>query len=324
MSVLRKVILISCLVFLLAGCQAIIDRPQTISPAPETPEQHITPTRTASLNPTPIVTSLTPTKSLQGILVGAGDISICGQKGDDLTADLLANIPGTIFTAGDNSNEDGTSYEYLNCFGPSWGRYLDRLYPSPGNHDYGTDNGSAYYDYFPTVAAVRGKGYYSYDIGSWHIIALNSVIDTSKDSLQVVWLREDLASHPGLCSLAYWHHPRWTSGTSGDNGHTATIWQILYDYDVDVVVNGNEHMYERFAPMDPAGMLDLEHGIREFVAGTGGVSHYLLGEIKTNSQLRDNTTFGVLKFTLYSDGYAWEFIPVDATGFTDSGTDSCH
>lgn len=324
MTTWLKGILISCLPFLLAGCQVFIDLPQTISPAPGTPEQYITPTLTASLVPIPIVASLTPTKSLQGILVGAGDISICGQKGDDLTADLLADIPGTIFTAGDNSNEDGTSYEYLNCFGPSWGRYLDRLYPSPGNHDYGTDNGSAYYDYFPTVAVVRGKGYYSYDIGSWHIIALNSVIDTSSDSLQIKWLQEDLDSHPGLCSLAYWHHPRWTSGTSGNNGHTATIWQLLYDHGVEVVVNGNEHMYERFAPMDPNGMLDLAHGIREFVAGTGGVSHYPLGEIQPNSQVRDNTTFGVLKFMLYSDGYDWEFIPIMEYSFTDNGSERCH
>jgi len=236
----------------------------------------------------------------------------------------LAGISGTIFTAGDNSNEDGTAYQYLNCFVPSWGRFLDRLYPVPGNHDYVTDNGSAYFDYFPTIKAVRGKGYFSYDIGSWHIIALNSVIDTSEDSLQVNWLRGDLASHPALCTLAYWHHPRWTSGTSGNNGHLAAIWQLLYDHGVDVVVNGNEHLYERFAPMDPGGRLDPAHGIREFVAGTGGVSHYPFGEIQPNSQVRDNTSFGVLKFTLDAAGYQWEFIPVEATGFTDSGNDSCH
>jgi hypothetical protein len=324
MSVWWKHFLNLSMIFLLVGCQAPIDHTQTMSPGASTSEQHVTPTSTTSPVLIPVEASLTPLKSMQGVLVGAGDISICGQKGDDLTADLLANIPGTIYTLGDNSNENGTSYEYLNCFGPSWGRFLDRLYPTPGNHDYGTENGSAYYDYFPTIQSVRGNGYYSYDIGSWHIIALNSVIDMSNDSFQVKWLREDLVSHPALCMLAYWHHPRWTSGTSGNNGHLATIWQILYDHGVEVVVNGNEHMYERFAPMDPTGALDLEHGIREFVAGTGGVSHYPLGEIQPNSQVRDNTAFGVLKFTLYSDGYDWEFIPVDAAGFTDSGSESCH
>jgi 3',5'-cyclic AMP phosphodiesterase CpdA len=324
MSVWWKHFLNLSMIFLLVGCQAPIDQTQTMSPGATTTEQHVTPTSTPSPVLIPVEATLTPLKSVQGILVGAGDISICGQKGDDLTADLLANISGTIYTLGDNSNENGTSYEYLNCFGPSWGRFLDRLYPTPGNHDYLPENGSAYYDYFPTIASVRGNGYYSYDIGNWHIIALNSVIDTSKDSLQAEWLREDLVSHPALCTLAYWHHPRWTSGTSGNNGHLATIWQILYEHGVDVVVNGNEHMYERFAPMDPTGALDLEHGIREFVAGTGGVSHYPLGEIQPNSRVRDNTAFGVLKFTLYSDGYDWEFIPVDAAGFTDSGSESCH
>jgi hypothetical protein len=319
-----KINLIVCLAFLLHGCQASIDLTETINPEITATERQTTASPTASPAPIPVEATGTPEQSIQGTLVGAGDISICGQKGDDLTADLLADIPGTIFTAGDNSNEDGTAYEYLDCFGPSWGRFLDRIYPTPGNHDYVTDNGSAYYEYFPTIQSVRGKGYYSYDIGSWHIIALNSVIDTSKDSLQLKWLREDLASHPALCSLAYWHHPRWTSGTSGNNGHLVAIWQLLYDHGVEVVVNGNEHLYERFTPMDPTGALDLVHGIREFVAGTGGVSHYPFGEIQPNSQVRDNTTYGVLKFTLYSYGYEWKFIPVDATGFTDSGSDDCH
>jgi 3',5'-cyclic AMP phosphodiesterase CpdA len=258
------------------------------------------------------------------VLVGAGDISICGQKGDDLTAALLADIRGTIFTVGDNSNENGTSYEYLNCFGPSWGRFLGRLYPSPGNHDYVTENASAYYDYFASVPVERGKGYYSYDIGSWHIIALNSVINTGMDSNQIQWLREDLASHPTLCSLAYWHHPRWTSGESGNNGRMATIWETLYEYGVDVVVNGNEHMYERFAPMDPNGELDRVKGIRQFVAGTGGVSHYNFGVMHPNSEVRDNTAFGVLKFNLYAYSYDWEFIPVMGMSFNDSGSDLCH
>ena len=268
--------------------------PGQVQPIPVTPETIPSSSPTFTPSRLPAATH-TPTP-LPSVLVGAGDISICGQKGDDQTAALLANIPGTVFTLGDNSNEDGTSFEYLNCFDPSWGQFMDRLYPVPGNHDYVTDNAGPYFDYFSGGPVTPGRGYYSYDLGNWHIIALNSVIDIREDSTQVHWLKEDLAAHPSRCSLAYWHHPRWTSGESGDNGRLAAIWQILYENGVDVVVNGNEHMYERFAPMDPDGDLDLVRGMREFVVGTGGVSHYRFAQTHPNSQLRDNTSFGVIKF----------------------------
>ena len=311
-----------CMVILLAGCQL----PAEVQPIPVNPTNLST--SLPSVSPTGLPTAThTPTHTptpLPSVLVGAGDISICGQQGDDQTAALLADMPGTIFTVGDNSNENGTTYEYLNCFGPSWGQFLERLNPVPGNHDYVTDNASAYYDYFSGSQVPPGRGYYSYDLGSWHIIALNSVIDIRADSLQVRWLKEDLAAHPSRCSLAYWHHPRWTSGESGDNGRVAALWQILYEAGVEVVVNGNEHMYERFAPMDPNGDLDLVRGMREFVVGTGGVSHYRFAQTHLNSQVRDNTSFGVLKFVLDSDGYSWEFIPVDGMNFTDTGSDVCH
>jgi hypothetical protein len=318
MSLLRGMLLSGCLVILLAACQVpaesqlILNSPTKFS----APSPSITPTSlpTVSLTPTP----------MPSVLVGAGDISICGQKGDDQTADLLADIPGTIFTVGDNSNENGTAFEYLNCFATSWGQFLDRLNPVPGNHDYVTDNAGPYFDYFSDGLVTRGWGYYSYDLGGWHIIALNSVIDVSQDSLQVRWLIEDLASHPSRCTLAYWHHPRWTSGESGDNGRVAALWQILYENGVEVVVNGNEHMYERFAPMDSNGEPDLATGMREFVVGTGGASHYRYGIIHANSQVRDNTSFGVLAFNLYPDGYTWEFIPVEGMIFTDSGSGVCH
>jgi acid phosphatase type 7 len=319
-----KIVLISVLVFLLNSCQSTVVQNQSLSPDGTLGNIPVTQNPNALLSRTrihPIAASPTPSSH---ILVGAGDISICGQKGDDQTADLLANIPGTIFSVGDNSNESGTAYEYLNCFGPSWGQFLDRLYPVPGNHDYVTDNASPYFDYFSGGPLTRGKGYYSYDLGSWHVIALNSVIDISTDSLQVAWVREDLASHKNLCTLAYWHHPRWTSGESGNDGRMAAIWQILYAHGVDVVVNGNEHMYERFAPLDPDGKMDLTHGIREFVVGTGGASHYRFGIIQANSQVRENSTFGVLKFDLLTNGYDWEFIPVEGMDFTDTGSDACH
>jgi hypothetical protein len=318
MRVLHGMLLSACLVILLAAClvpsegQPILNSPTEFS----APSSSITPTSlpTVTLTPAP----------LPFVLVGAGDISICGQKGDDQTAELLADIPGTVFTVGDNSNENGTSYEYLNCFGPSWGQFLERLNPVPGNHDYVTDNASAYYDYFSGSPVTRGRGYYSFDLGGWHIIALNSVIDIREGSLQVQWLKDDLATHPSRCTLAYWHHPRWTSGESGDDGRVSAVWQILYEDGVDVVVNGNEHLYERFAPMDPNGELDLATGMREFVVGTGGASHYRFAQTHPNSQVLDNTSFGVLEFNLYPDGYTWEFIPVEGMHFTDTGSDVCH
>jgi hypothetical protein len=295
-------------------------------PVPNTPT--VTPTPTPTQTPTPTMT-MTPTvtftpEPLPEVFVGAGDISICDQDGDDHTSELLASIPGTIYTLGDNSNQSGTPDQYLNCFGPSWGRYLGRLYPSPGNHDLVYENGSGYYDYFASVPVERDKGYYSYNVGEWHIIALNSGIDTSAESLQAQWLREDLNNHPSLCSLAYWHHPRWSSGASGNNNHMAAVWQILYDSGVEVVLNGHDHVYERFSPQDPTGALDTTRGIREFIVGTGGASHHWFGQILPNSEARNYDSFGVLKFLLYPDGYVWEFIPVRGASFTDSGFDYCH
>jgi hypothetical protein len=318
MGLLRRLLLSGCLIILLSACHV----PAGDQAEPHTPTIYLTPS--PSVTPTSQHTVTPTTAPTPAILVGAGDISICGQKGDDHTAELLAGIPGAIFTVGDNSNESGTAYEYRNCFGPSWGQFLERLYPVPGNHDYVTDNAGPYFEYFSGGPVTPGKGYYSYDLGGWHVIALNSVIDIREGSLQLKWLHEDLASQQNLCSLAYWHHPRWTSGESGNDGRLAAVWRVLYASGVDVVVNGNEHLYERFAPMNPDGEMELASGIREFVVGTGGVSHYRFAELHPNSQVRDNTSFGVLKFTLFSDGYAWEFMPVAGMDFTDSGRDICH
>ena len=295
-------------------------------PVPNTPT--ITPSPTPTLTPTPTVT-MTPTvtntpEPQPDVLVGAGDISICGQDGDDHTSELLASIPGAIYTLGDNSNENGTPGQYSDCFAPAWGRYMDRLHPVPGNHDYFFDGGASYYAYFGATAGEGGKGYYSYELGSWHIIAINSMIDVVDGSSQAQWLREDLAAHPALCTLAYWHYPRWSSGAAGNFVEMDPIIRILYDHNVDIVLSANDHIYERFSPQNPSGALDIARGIREFVAGTGGATHHGLGQIQPNSEVRNNDTFGVLEFLLYPDGYAWEFIPVRGSSFTDSGFDYCH
>ncbi len=290
------------------------------------------PISTATMTPVSLPTS-TPTSSFipsattipgsDPVLVGAGDIASCSSSGDEATANLLDTIAGTVFTTGDNAYESGSSSEYSNCYNPTWGRFKARTKPSAGNHDYGTAGASAYYAYFGATAGDPTKGYYSYNLGKWHIIVLNSEISTSATSAQVTWLRQDLASNPVNCTLAYWHKPRFSSGSShGSNPGTQPLWQALYDYQADVVLNGHDHTYERFAPQTPAGASDPK-GIREFVVGTGGRSHYGFGSALANSEVRNGDTYGVLKLTLHSTGYDWEFIPVAGKTFTDSGTASC-
>ncbi len=264
------------------------------------------------------------------VLVGAGDISICGRDGDNLTADLLDDIPGVIFTLGDNSNEQGTMEQYQECYDPTWGRYLQRIRPSPGNHDYVTDDAEDYYEYFGDAAGEPGKGYYSYDVGGWHVISLNSncaqTEDCEESSRQIDWLVEDLEQHPNLCTLAYWHHPRWESDDEGDRDFLDTFWQVLYDHDVELVVNGHEHYYERLAPQNPDGDFDMDKGIRQFTVGTGGAGLRDYDENSDSSlvQVRSNENFGVLKLNLFPDYYEWDFIPVGGDGFADSGFDVCH
>jgi hypothetical protein len=288
----------------------------------------VTPTSTPTQTPT-VTPTLTPTvtntpEPLPNVLVGAGDISRCEQDGDNHTSELLASISGSIFTIGDNSNEHGTPQQYSDCFDYSWGRYMSRLFPVPGNHDYDSNGGASYFDYFGSRAGEYGKGYYSYEVGDWHIIAINSVINEGERAGQLQWLQADLASHSNRCTLAYWHYPRWSSGTVGNMDEMAPFIQVLYDYGADVVLSAHDHIYERFAPQNPAGQLDLESGIREFIVGTGGATHHQFGEIRANSEVRDNTSFGVLKLQLYAEGYSWEFIPIRGDPFTDYGSDFCH
>ena len=260
------------------------------------------------------------------VLVGTGDIARCSSPGAEATARLLDSIPGTVFTTGDHAYESGTATEFANCYDPTWGRHKARTKPSVGNHEYETPGAEPYFDYFGARAGSPGKGYYSYDRGEWHIVVLNSNCSEAggcaAGSPQERWLKEDLAANATKCTLAYWHHPRFSS--SANNSEVAPFWKDLYAAGAEVVLNGHAHNYERFAPQRPDGSRDTGRGIREFVVGTGGVNHGAFKTIKENSQVRNADTYGVLKLTLKPDSYDWKFVPVAGKAFTDSGTKGCH
>ena len=274
----------------------------------------VTPSQTATHTPTS-----TPISSESVVLVGAGDITNCNRTQDEQTAQLLDNIPGTVFTAGDNAYVDGTYTQYLNCYEPSWGRHKSRTKPSPGNHDYLTSGAAGYFQYFNNIPS-----YYAYDLGAWRIYSLNSEISVSATSAQITWLQNDLATNPRQCVLAYWHKPRWSSGSNhGDNSSMQTIWQILYNAGAELVIAGHEHHYERFAEMNASGAA-VSQGLREIVVGTGGAALYPFRTPKAASQVRNNTTYGVLKLTLHTTSYEWQFVPIAGSTFTDSGSTNCH
>jgi hypothetical protein len=283
------------------------------------------------------------------VLVGAGDIADCNSTHDEETANLLEGIDGTVATLGDNAYESGTTAEYRKCYGPSWGResIKRRTMPSLGNHEYYTADASGYFDYFSGLSATPsapvpntrdnpgltpGKGYYSYDLGSWHVVVLNSnceEVGCEADSDQVKWLEADLAANSDKeCTLAYFHDPRFSSSGFGDDGiddsAVESFWEALYDADAEVVLNGHRHNYERFAPQTPDGVADSAKGIREFVVGTGGEKLMAFKSTADNSEAGDENTYGVLKLTLHPTGYDWKFVPVAGESFTDSGSDSCH
>ncbi len=257
------------------------------------------------------------------VLVGAGDIANCAGGGDEATAALIDAIPGTVFTTGDNAYPTGRTEDFANCYNPSWGRFKSRTFPTPGNHDYYTTGASAYYSYFGSAAGNPAKGYYSYNLGSWHIVVLNSEINAAAGSTQEQWLRQDLNNNPRVCTLAYWHRPLFSSSsTHGNDPRFKPLWQALYDYRAEIVINGHDHTYERFAPQTPAGVAS-PRGIREFVAGMGGYSHYAFGAIQPNSQVRNSDTYGVLKLSLHAASYDWQFVPEAGKTFTDSGSSNC-
>lgn len=290
------------------------------SPDGSTETATAVPTTVATDTPLPTTATLAATLSASAeVFVGAGDISMCDNENDELTAQLLDTIPGTVFTTGDNAYNDGTYAQFMECYEPTWGRHKDRTRPVPGNHEYHTAEAAGYFQYFESISE-----YYAYDLGSWRIYALNSEIDVSEDSPQVAWLRQDLAANPRQCVLAYWHEPRWSSGAvHGNSRGKRALWETLYEAGAELVLNGHEHSYERFAPMNARGEPD-PRGLREIVVGTGGRSLYEFDAPLPASEVRDNTSYGVLKLTLYDTRYTWEFIPAAGSTFTDSGSTECH
>ncbi|HJS42182.1 MAG TPA: PKD domain-containing protein, partial [Gemmatimonadales bacterium] len=298
----------------------------------------------ASVSPTGFVGGVAPgaatiTATIEGIvgtasvtvsdfvlMVGAGDISECSNNNDEATAVLLDGYAGDpVFTVGDNVYENGTTTEFNNCYNPTWGRHKARTFPVAGNHDYNTSNATGYYNYFGAAAGDPTKGYYSFDQGAWHIVVLNSNVPRDVNSPQLVWLRADLAASAKQCQLAIFHHPQWTNHPTRTNNdyNTRPFWDALWSAGVELVVNGHDHHYVRFAPQTPKGGLDPT-GIRQITVGTGGAAPlYPFGPEGSNVEVRNNATFGVLELKLRSGTYDWRFVPVAGQTFTDAGTGAC-
>jgi hypothetical protein len=280
------------------------------------------PIGTPTDTPTPTITS-TPGGF---VFVGAGDIADCSRVQDELTAQLLDNIPGSVFTIGDNAYPGGTASSYTNCYDPTWGRHKSRTRPAVGDNDYQTQGASGYFGYFGAAAGDPAKGYYSYDVGSWHVITLNSncseVGGCDPSSPQGQWLQTDLAANTNSCILAIHHEPLFSS--NGGDLDLRDFWVPLYAAGAEIVLSGHRHNYERFAEQNPDGVLEPGRGIRQFVVGTGGASLSSFDQgAAPNSQIRDAGSYGVLKFTLYEDSFDWEFVPIAGQTFTDSGSAQC-
>jgi len=265
---------------------------------------------------------------------GSGNNHRCHMQA---TSDLLLSLhPAAVLTMGDNQYQRGALEAFRESYDSTWGRLKAITHPTAGNHEYWTPQAAGYFAYFGSAAGPPGKGYYSFDLGGWHIVALNSICQhvggCGFNSPQEQWLREDLRVHHGECLLAYWHHPRFSSGITGSHRAYTAFWQDLYQAGADVVLGGHDHHYERFAPQDSQGRPDPPRGIREFVVGTGGKGGFsgfyrflpFGGRRNPNSEARNSGTFGVLVLTLHPAGYAWSFVAEPGKTFRDSGTGLCH
>jgi hypothetical protein len=288
------------------------DRPIATTP----PERPADPAPTPIDDPPPIGTGT-------AVIVGAGDVGECGSPGTAQTARLIQEIDGQVFLTGDLGYPNGRADDLRRCFDPDFGKFRSRWRPLPGNHEYDMANAAPFYDYFGGSAGPDRRGYYSFRAASWLVLMLNSNIPTGRGSLQFDWVASELRTQRARCTLAMWHHPFATSGPNGPNNFMRDMWQLLIDFDADVVVNGHDHMYERFSPFDRDYRLDVAHGLRQFIAGTGGATLYRPATRAPNSELI-LSRFGVLKLTLEPGFYEWDFIDAATRASADRGQGACH
>jgi len=293
--------------------------------------------------PTPLGTGPTELALAGAVMIGAGDIAVCGTSGDEstgkivdsvLAVDSAAKVESVVFTLGDNaypSGSSGVDNDFPRCFSPSWGtrRIMNVIHPAPGNHDYDSGNGAPYFRYFGERAGPPGKGYYSYDVVGWHVISLDSELyfehgSPSEVRAQEDWLRADLTAHRTLCTVAYFHRPLFSSGVHGSTPDVQRLWRILYESGVDLILNGHEHHYERFLPQTPDGVADSEKGIEQIIAGTGGGElRQLRSPLARNSVFQIHGHFGVLKLTLGAGEYRHAFLDTEGRVW-DPGLRQCH
>lgn len=271
----------------------------------------------------------------KGVTVyAAGDIADCRNRaisdtGAAKTAALVseglaADKEAVVLTLGDNTYPVGLLKEFTDCYEPTWGKFKNRTYPSPGNHEYYTPHAVGYYQYFGKAAGPDRRGYYSFRLGKWFVVSLNSYLKPEEHQAQLAWLRKELEQNRTHCTLAYWHHPKFSSGGHGSDPRMDDAWKMLYDAGAELVLASHDHDYERFAPLNPEGERDPERGIRQFVVGTGGAKLTPFRFRKLSSEASDNLSHGVLKLVLKDVGYEWEFLPTSREGFTDRGMALCH
>jgi len=298
-------ILIVTLVATVAACGGERNTSQPANP--------VSPFAPAPVGPTPVTPDAT--------IVAAGDVGVCGRAEVEATARLLDGIMGPLLGLGDLAYPEGAARDFASCYDPFWGRHRGRTRPTPGNHEYQTSNAAPYFEYFGENAGPPGRGYYSYREGEWLLISLNSNVAADAASAQAAWLRGKLAAEPAKCTLAYWHHPVFSSGKHGSNGKMRALWQILQQAGAEVVLVGHDHIYERFAPQNADGQSDPQ-GMREFIVGTGGAESEESQASAPNSEVVGNDE-GVLRLTLKSDSYAWQFVPIAGRKFSDAGSAAC-